>query len=164
MDILKIDCPKKENGLALMSPKTINSSVLREIYRYWDRLRNGRQYVEWAEIDAVDIPRKALPYVIVADQLAGGDFRYRLTGTKVDELIGVVPQGKCLSELPLDRSEELRADFRSVIERVEPQFFTFPMSTAANRYRETTRLVLPVASASGRVDMIFGAVAYSDPR
>lgn len=149
--------------MAEFSIASLSEKVLIDIYRYWEKKKGAREYILWEQVDAVEIPRYALPHIIVAEMLPDGDFFYRLTGTQVDQLIGVVPQGKRLSQLPLDRCEELRTDFQSVIDNLEPQVFSFPISTAANRYRETTRLVLPAASSVGRVDMIFGAVSYSDP-
>jgi hypothetical protein len=149
--------------LADLSVSALGSQVLVDVYSYWSEKRGDRPYLLWPEVDPVEMPRRALPHLIVAEKLPDGDFFYRLTGTRVDDLIGVVTQGKRLSQLPLDRCEELRGDFQSVIENAEPQVFRFPISTAANRYRETTRVVLPVASTAGRVDMILGAVSYSDP-
>jgi hypothetical protein len=143
--------------------KNLNEPVLIDLYNYWSNLRQGLKYVVWDDVDPIKMPRHTLPYLIVAQMLPDGDFLYRLSGTKMDEFMGVVVQGKRLSELPIDQRGELAVDFKSVIVNVEPQVFTFPISTAANRFRQTVRLCLPVASSIGKVDMILGAVDYREP-
>jgi hypothetical protein len=149
--------------MVYLRDQTLNEPVLIDLYNYWDTVRAGRKYVVWDEVDPVEMPRHVLPNIIVVQMLSDGDLFYRLSGTTVDESLGVVVQGKRLSELPIDQCQELTKDYRGVIENVEPQVFTFPLSTAANRFRETIRLCLPVASVIGKVDMILGAVDYRKP-
>lgn len=152
-----------------LDPGELDSPVLAAIYAYWQGLSGGRSVVAWSEIAPERIPRKALPYVIAAQRVPNGDYRYRLSGTAVDAVVGAVPQGRYLSELPLDRGEAVRRDFDRAIDELRPVLSSFPMCTPANQYPETKRLIFPVASrgpvASGgaAADMVFGAISYADP-
>jgi hypothetical protein len=149
-----------------VDPGQLDSPVLAAIYAYWRALSGGRAVVAWSEIAPERIPRKALPYVIAAQRLPDGDFRYRISGTAVDSLIGVVPQGRRLSELPLDRDEAVRRDFDRAIDELRPVLSSFPIRTPADAYPEARRLVFPVSSCAhgGRAaDMVFGAVSYLQP-
>lgn len=69
-----------------------------ELQAYLEHIRCGREMPDRADIKPSEIPR-LLPNMIIAEAVDGGrDFRVRLFGTKLVELLGEERIGKLLSE------------------------------------------------------------------
>jgi len=63
--------------------------LLRAVYDFYVARRGGRPMPSRADIDPIDMPRAALPYLVLLDVLDGGArFRWRLTGTEVVNRFG----------------------------------------------------------------------------
>lgn len=66
----------------------IEHPLLRELYRYWESLRCGREFPARSDFDPVDI-RDMLGSVALADVLYDPlRFRFRLIGTKIAQRWG----------------------------------------------------------------------------
>ena len=69
-----------------------------ELHAYLERLRGGREMADRADIKPSEIAR-LLPHMIIAEAIDGGaDFRVRLFGTRLVELLGEERTGKLFSE------------------------------------------------------------------
>lgn len=69
-----------------------------ELHAYLERIRGDREMPDRADIKPSEIAR-LLPSMIIAEAVDGGeDFRVRLFGTKLVELLGEERTGKLLSE------------------------------------------------------------------
>ncbi|MDO9127955.1 PAS domain-containing protein [Parvibaculum sp.] len=69
-----------------------------ELHAYLERKRGDREMPDRADIDPAEIVR-FLPNIIIAEAINGGeDFRTRLFGTALVELLGEERTGKLLSE------------------------------------------------------------------
>lgn len=94
--------------------RRIRSPHLRALFDYWDGLRRDRPAPDAYEIDALDIPRHALPFVILADLERNPlRVRYRLVGTHNTQAAGWDYTGKYVDELgmPNTMMEEVMEDF-----------------------------------------------------
>lgn len=99
---------------------TIRSPYLRALYDYWNSLRGDRVAPDADDIDALDIPRTALPYVILVDLEQNPlRARYRLVGTHGTQAAGWDYTGKYVDELdmPNTLSEEVMEDFAFALEQ-----------------------------------------------
>ena len=71
---------------------------VRELAVYFERKRGSRELMDRADIDPVEIAR-FMPNMIITEAVDGGrDFRTRLFGTALVELLGEERTGKLLSE------------------------------------------------------------------
>lgn len=93
------------------------SPFVKAVFEYWVALKGDRPAPDRSEIDPTDIPRSALPYVLLAD-LTNEPFRvrYRLVGTYCVEMFGMDYTGLFLDELgvPADIAEQLHQDYTTV--------------------------------------------------
>ena len=122
------------------------------LMHYWDGLLGNRLVPLAAEIDPNDF-RDALGYVMLLDVLdGGGDYRYRVYGTKIADCASFDMTGKRTSEIPI--SPHIRAFFlaiyRAVLLRGEP---VFTMHSPPPQIAVTTwsRLVLPLGDGAGKI-------------
>jgi hypothetical protein len=92
----------------------IRSPYLRMLFDYWEGLRAGRVAPEASEIDALDMPRSALPFVILVDLEQNPlRARYRLVGTHSTQVAGWDYTGKYADEIGMPNTlmEEVMEDF-----------------------------------------------------
>lgn len=75
--------------------------TLLRMYQYWARLRGSRAGPSREEIDPVDLPREALPDLMlteVVNDAGSRRYRYRLVGSRIAELAGRDPTRQFLDE------------------------------------------------------------------
>jgi hypothetical protein len=69
-------------------PADIKSPLVRSLFEYWARLRQGRLAPSWREIDPSHI-KPMLPYIYVSAVIeVPFDLRCRLVGTRITEVAG----------------------------------------------------------------------------
>jgi len=92
----------------------IRSPYLRLLFDYWEKLRRGRAAPDASDVDALDIPVTALPFVILVDlERDPVRARYRLVGTHSSTVAGWDYTGKYVHEIemPNTRIDEIMEDF-----------------------------------------------------
>ncbi|HWT98040.1 MAG TPA: PAS domain-containing protein [Terriglobales bacterium] len=97
---------------------TIRSPHLQALYDYWSNLRGDRVAPDVDEVDAMAIPRAALPYVILVDLEQNPlRARYRLVGTHSVQAAGWDYTGKYVDEIdmPNTMAGEIMEDFAFAI-------------------------------------------------
>jgi hypothetical protein len=118
-----------------------------ELFSYLERIRGGREMPDRADIKPSEIAR-LLPNVIIAEAVDGGrDFRVRLFGTKLVELLGEERTGKLLSEF----AEEGGAYSRENPEAVQRRWIYITQKAFFSR--KPVFVKVPFA-ASGRLYLI----------
>lgn len=98
----------------------IRSPYLRLLFEYWEGLRGDRVAPDVSEIDVLDIPPAALPYVILVDLEQNPlRARYRLVGTHSTEVTGWDYTGKYVDELdmPNTMTQEIMEDFTYALQK-----------------------------------------------
>ena len=86
----------------------------RQLYAYWDRVRNGRVAPRRFEIEPARIPA-LLPETFIAEGAGALGFRFRLAGTKICEQFGKELRGiDLLSLFGDDDREQLAAMLHAV--------------------------------------------------
>jgi hypothetical protein len=78
----------------------IRDGILIALYDYWRARKLGAKLPGRADIDPVDMPRAALPYIVLMEIGDGGkQIRYRLVGTAIVDEWGADVTGKYLDEV-----------------------------------------------------------------
>ena len=94
--------------------RKLASPYLRTLFDYWNDLRRGRVAPDVDDLDPLDIPPSALPYIMLID-LTYEPLRprYRLVGTHGVEAAGWDYTGKYVDELdmPNDMVHEVEVNF-----------------------------------------------------
>lgn len=107
-----------------VDPRKLSSPYLRLLFDYWDALRRGRVAPQAEDLDPLDIPPAALPYVILIDLTPDPlRVRYRLVGTHGVEAAGWDYTGRYVDELemPNDMVREVEVNFTYAVRQL-PMF------------------------------------------
>jgi len=121
----------------------IRSPYLQMLFDYWESLRGDRPAPDASEIDPLDIPRAALPYVILVDLERNPlRARYRLVGTHGVQAAGWDYTGKYVEELDLQSAvmEDVMADFAYALE-MKPMYANYDWPLRGNRGLVNVELV-----------------------
>ena len=140
------------------------ANVLHTFERIWHDLRGTKPWPIWCQIDPITLPRQILPHLIVVDVYEDRDFRYRLTGTRVDEYMGFTLQGYRLSEAPFNGRQDISQEFLAALKSEGPRYSNRALGTKVARYGHTERVIAPLSKRGDGADMLLGAVVYSQPR
>lgn len=105
-----------ENVVACWQRKhTMAHPTIRDVIEYWDRLRASRDVPNRSDIDTREIS-EVLSYTFILDRARPDAVRFRLSGTHVNELMGLDVRG-----MPFHAVFEL-SERKSLMEHVETVF------------------------------------------
>jgi hypothetical protein len=142
-------------------PEELVSTIVKEGYAYWTRIRGARRMPSRADLNPVDIPR-LLPYVMLIDVLSDPlDFRFRLLGTEHDAIVGGNYRGRLFSTLPhLAEGNPIWARYAKVVAERRP-VCGYVSYVGADRYvrHELEECLMPLSADGETVDMIFVVTA-----
>ncbi|TXG98464.1 MAG: PAS domain-containing protein [Nevskiaceae bacterium] len=135
----------------------IRSPYLRMLFDYWEKLRGDRAAPDADEIDPLDIPPAALPYIILVD-LDERPLRprYRLVGTHGVQAAGWDYTGKYADELELSSTvmEDVMTDFAYALE-MKPMYANYDWPLRGNRGIVNVELVQLPLLVNGVVTRCF---------
>jgi len=141
----------------------IRDDVLISLYDYWRSRKSGEKLSARADIDPADMPRAALPYVVLADVGEGGkQIRYRLVGTAVVSEWGSDFTGKFIEEITEGTYLEfVRGLFIDVMTHrcavLSESTFRWDIGKTVWAHR----LYMPLASDGETVDMVLIGQTFS---
>jgi hypothetical protein len=139
----------------------IKIPILRDLHRYWnDRLNDQgvflRERLEPSEITAV-LPHVFLMDVLHDDAEKSNRFRYRLTGTFIDSLIGKSIIGLTIEEFRQGPTRDhLLAFLAQSTDLWTPGYSTSNLVGESSEIMIYSRLILPMSFDGTRVDQILG--------
>lgn len=131
---------------------------LAELLDYWQAKRGGRAAPDKDDIDPIDLPR-LLPDIALLDAAPpGGEFRYRLAGSRAVAMLGREPRGLTQRDLhgrPSDPKvlrvmARAEREFDWVARKLVGGFRTTALAMPDREHVEWARLVLPLSAGSGR--------------
>jgi hypothetical protein len=136
-----------------------------ELYAYWDAKRGTRDVADRADINPAEIVR-LLPNLLVLDVLEGGiDFRVRVFGTALVELMHEERTGKLVSEfgeppmIPTD-PVELRNRWltisRLVLQGRRPLFFKSPTVSPERNFMFYHGMFAPLTAGGEEIAQVIG--------
>lgn len=127
---------------------------LEALHALWEAKRRGGNLPARADFDVLELApwMGNLNLVEVID--GGRDFRYRLHGTRLVELLGMELTGRRLSELPHAMQETIRAEHMQAIEDRRPCWFTRSRFNRDEDHLRVAKLTLPLAADGRTIDML----------
>lgn len=130
-----------------------------ELFRYWDRLRDGRAMPRRADFRPEAVPRH-LPSILLVDvegldEAGVGIYRYRVVGTESVRLRGRDPTGKLVREAFFWSSgEEAIAVYERVRTGRSHLYQTAEFVSPEGRWRSEHTLLLPFSEDGERVTQV----------
>lgn len=141
----------------------IDDPILIDLYDYWVSCGPEDRLPARADIDPVDIPRKALPYIVLAEiDQKSGRILYRLVGTVMVEEWGADFTGRYVDEIMTGTYRDFIEDlFQDVASHrcavLSESTFRWDMGKTIG----TRRLFMPLAKDGMTVDMILIGQVFS---
>jgi hypothetical protein len=130
----------------------------RQLYAYWDRLRNGRPAPARCEIEPAKIPA-LLSETFIAESTSDDDYRFRLAGTRICQQFGRELRGTDLLGLWADDDREALAHLlRAVCTDAAVGYGNFRAYARVDRKVNFEFLLLPLTPRSGNVNQVLGAI------
>jgi hypothetical protein len=135
----------------------------RQLYAYWDRVRNGRVAPRRFEIEPAKIAA-LLPETFIAEcdgQLA---YRFRLAGTKICEQFGrELRGGDLLSLWDIKDRDAFASLLRAVTTDAAIGHVSFHAYSDADRQAKFELLVMPLIHTGAAINRLLGAITAVEP-
>jgi hypothetical protein len=135
----------------------------RQLYAYWDRVRNGRIAPRRFEIEPGQIAT-VLPETFIAEHVGVPGCRFRLVGTKICAQFGRELRGTDLLSLfgPADR-DPLASLLRSIYRDAAMGEVQFKAYTDAHSSVKFELILLPLIHTGNSINRILGTMSAYDP-
>jgi hypothetical protein len=135
--------------------------LLAALLDYWERKRDGRPMPRRRDIDALDIPPRLLPHVLLIEPGAGGRLRLRLVGTAIVGAIGKEVTGRHIDEA-FDGSVQrfLEEFFGAAFARGRPVSGRSWLRKAKGPDLGSAWLATPLSEDGSAVSMVLAAAAF----
>lgn len=141
--------------------KKIHEREIRDIFQYWLERRPPNGVPDRGSIDPRTIPYKYLPSLFLYEAEPEGRFRCKLIGTDITRILGKDETGQYLDEtLDLAVAKERSKLFKQAVASGRPVYYRYLALTARGDQRLFARILLPVSSAGGKANQIFGMMRY----
>lgn len=143
----------------------INPEPLKRLYDYWlSKSKEGR-IPGRAQIDPLDVP-ELLSNVFLVDvswQSEEPDFRFRLIGSKITEVVGSNPTGQNFSSFYSEANLKPMTEIYCQVARLGEPFVNNSSAPFSDKdFVKMARLLLPLSEDGVRVDMILGALFFEN--
>lgn len=129
---------------------------LAALHAWWTEKQRagGGRLPSRADVNPADIPR-LLPHIALLDILTDPlDYRYRVVGTRLVEMMGAERTGKRMREVLTPPAIEATVELMTQLLRTrEPLAFSGTLFWLGKDYIEFDTLILPLSSDGERVDM-----------
>lgn len=135
----------------------------RQLYAYWDCVRNGRVAPRRFEIEPARIAA-FLPETFIAQSTGRLGFRFRLAGTKICEQFGRELRGcDFLSLWSHDDRDALASIVRNVFTDAAVGHGLFRAYTQTNRQAQFELLLMPLIHTGKTINRLLGAITAIEP-
>jgi hypothetical protein len=135
----------------------------RQLYAYWDRVRNGRVAPRRCEIEPAKISA-LLPEIFIAERTADRRCRFRLAGTRICRQFGRELRGADLLGLwAEDDRVALAAFLRALFTDAAVGYGRFRAYARDDRHVSFEFLLLPLIQRSRTINRMLGAITAIEP-
>lgn len=132
---------------------------LLRLHDYWEAKRDGRPFPARADIDPLEL-RELLPNIFIIEVLAEAPhFRYRLSGSKVDEIHGQNLTGKSPRDIKTPEVATMVEDqYRAALADRRPRCDHVKLLARDDTYWHYERLILPLSDDGQSINMFLGGI------
>lgn len=133
---------------------------LHRLYEYWDAKRGDRAYPGRADIDPLELGSHLLPHVFLIDVLPTAEsgppqFRFRLTGTRVDEIHGQPLTGRSTRDIRTPEiAQAAERQCRQVVQSGAPGCDHVVLLARDESFWHFERLILPLSDDGHTISML----------
>lgn len=140
---------------------SLDSTILKELYAYWDMLRDGDALPSRTQIEPVRIPR-LLPYIILTDvEHDPRRFRRRLIGTHITSVVGRDNTGRYFDEIyGADAAGQMTEVYSVPVDERRPVRMVGDCAYPDGSWLSYEALHLPLSWDGERVNMLLGGVVF----
>lgn len=130
------------------------------LYEYWNGKRGDRAFPGRGDIDPLELGGHLLPHVFLIDVLPGAEsgapqFRFRLTGTRVDEIHGQPLTGRSTRDIRTPEiAQAAERQCRQVVQRREPGCDHVMLLARDGSFWHFERLMLPLSDDGRTISML----------
>ncbi|EDP66860.1 hypothetical protein BAL199_17403 [alpha proteobacterium BAL199] len=141
----------------------IREQPLHDLYVHWQaQSRSGRELPGRGGMDVLDLPKTVIPHAFIYEREQDGRFRCRLAGTRFTDDLGYEPTGAYLdTKLHSELGRRRLALYADCIAAPRAIYFRARMTPIGQEFRESGRLMLPVADDSGVARFVFGGMVVA---
>lgn len=143
------------------------SAQLPALYAYWDAKRAGRRFPARADIDPLELaPWLANVFLVEIDRSGDGPrFRYRLSGTAVDEIHNQTLTGKTPGDIKTPEVASIvEQQYEEVFASRRPRCDRLTLLGQDGSYWAYERLILPLSSDGTTPDMFLCGIYRLPPQ
>jgi hypothetical protein len=141
----------------------MQQSTTKQLYAYWDRVRNGRLAPRRFEIEPASIA-PLLPETFIAECTGFFSYRFRLVGTHVCDHFGRELRGTdFLSLWDAQDRDAMATAVTTVVRDGAAAHGTFHAYTATDRQATFEFVILPLVHAADSVNRLLGSIAAIEP-
>jgi hypothetical protein len=135
----------------------------RQLYAYWNRVRNGRVAPRRFEIEPSQIAG-LLPETFIAEAAKALGYRFRLAGTRICEQFGRELRGADLLSLweETDR-EAMSSVLNSIFAEAAVGYGRFRAYATSNRHVSFELVLLPLIHTGDAINRVLGAITAIEP-
>ncbi len=133
--------------------------IHRQVLAHWKERRGGRRAPRQRDIDPSSI-RPALPHLLIWEVGANDDYACRLSGTLVDDTVGMPLKGGMLSSIPCRLIDDVRREFDTVRERGLACVAERTMGWAGKPYLFYRHLLLPLTRETDAVERLLSVMTF----
>jgi len=137
--------------------------ILLNLAAYWSARRGGRPLPQRSDIDPLDMPRRLLPHLALAEPAGRGDgsIRFRLVGTEVVQRTGRDATGKTSAEIMQGAYRAyIEGLYATVIAKAQPLYAETTRQWPEEGSSRVRRLLLPVSDGRAGVGFVLTAQSY----
>ncbi len=141
----------------------MQQQTVRQLYAYWDTIRNGRIAPQRSEIEPSRIAN-LLCETFIVERRGPLHFRFRLAGTRICDQFGRELRGADVLSLWSNEDRGALASLlRSIVDDGAVGNGTFSARTGTGRQAAFEIVLLPVINRGAAIDRILGAVTAIEP-
>jgi hypothetical protein len=138
-------------------------STSRQLYAYWDRVRNGRIAPRRFEIEPAKIA-SLLPETFIAEAAGLRSCKFRLAGTKICEQFGRELRNTDLMNLWGAKDQDAFASLmRTIFADAAVGQVVFDGYTETHRQAKFELVLMPLVHTSGAINRVLGAITAIEP-
>ncbi len=140
--------------------KNMQNPIFNNLFEHWSALRHGNSVPNRSEIDPRVFP-DALENTFIFERIAKGDFRARLAGMNLCDMMGMEVRGQSAASF-MQSSE--RTHIQTVLEQILARPAIGELGLAgrdlSGREYAVNMILLPLRSDMGEVNRVIGCISY----
>ncbi|MFN4277063.1 MAG: PAS domain-containing protein [Ferrovibrio sp.] len=131
---------------------------LLQLHNYWEAKRNRQNFPRRTDIEPLELGF-ILPNLFLVDVLPGLEFRYRLTGTEVDEIHGINLTGKSPMDIRTPEVASLvQQQYEAALLDRRPRCDHLKLVGTDGSFWHYERLILPLSEDGHTINMLLGGI------